>query len=127
MLDGRNLAQPRVSIVLPTLNEARNLEVLLPDLSEGYEVVLVDGGSTDGTIDVARDLIPDVKVLQQTRRGKGNALVCGMHAATGDIVVTLDAGGSRIRARSRRSSRHSSMEPTSPRAPATFRAAAAMT
>ena len=94
MLGGRNLAQPRVSIVLPTLNEARNLEVLLPDLSEGYEVVLVDGGSTDGTIDVARDLIPDVKVLQQTRRGKGNALVCGMHAATGDIVVTLDADGS---------------------------------
>ena len=94
MLGGRNLAQPRVSIVLPTLNEARNLEVLLPDLSEGYEVVLVDGGSTDDTIDVARDLIPDVKVLQQTRRGKGNALVCGMHAATGDIVVTLDADGS---------------------------------
>jgi glycosyltransferase involved in cell wall biosynthesis len=94
MLGGRNLAQPRVSIVLPTLNEARNLEVLLPDLSDGYEVVLVDGGSTDGTIDVARDLIPDVRVLQQTRRGKGNALVCGMHAATGDIVVTLDADGS---------------------------------
>jgi glycosyltransferase involved in cell wall biosynthesis len=94
MLGGRKLAQPRVSIVLPTLNEARNLEVLLPDLSEGYEVVLVDGGSTDDTIDVARDLIPDVRVLQQTRRGKGNALVCGMHAATGDIVVTLDADGS---------------------------------
>lgn len=94
MLDARNLAQPRVSIVLPTLNEARNLEVLLRDLSEGYEVVLVDGGSTDDTIEVARDLIPDVKVLQQTRRGKGNALVCGMHAATGDIVVTLDADGS---------------------------------
>jgi glycosyltransferase involved in cell wall biosynthesis len=94
MLGGRNLAQPRVSIVLPTLNEARNLEVLLPDLSEGYEVVLVDGGSADDTIEVARDLIPDVKVLQQTRRGKGNALVCGMHAATGDIVVTLDADGS---------------------------------
>jgi glycosyltransferase involved in cell wall biosynthesis len=94
MLGGRNLAQPRVSIVLPTLNEARNLEVLLPDLSEGYEVVLVDGGSTDDTIDVARDLVPDVRVLQQTRRGKGNALVCGMHAATGDIVVTLDADGS---------------------------------
>lgn len=91
---GRNLAQPRVSIVLPTLNEARNLEVLLPDLSEGYEVVLVDGGSTDDTIEVARDLVPDVRVLQQTRRGKGNALVCGMYAATGDIVVTLDADGS---------------------------------
>ena len=94
MHSGRNLAQPRVSIVLPTLNEARNLEVLLPDLSDGYEVVLVDGGSTDDTIDVARALVPDLTVLQQTRRGKGNALVCGMQAATGDIVVTLDADGS---------------------------------
>ncbi len=94
MLSGRNLASPRVSIVLPTLNEARNLEVLLPDLCEAYEVVLVDGGSSDDTIEVARRLIPDVTVLQQTRRGKGNALVCGMQAATGDIVVTLDADGS---------------------------------
>jgi glycosyltransferase involved in cell wall biosynthesis len=65
-----------------------------PDVEYGSGYVLVDGGSTDDTIEVARDLIPDVKVLQQTRRGKGNALVCGMHAATGDIVVTLDADGS---------------------------------
>jgi hypothetical protein len=94
MIYGRNLSQPRVSIVLPTLNEAPNLEILLPDLSEDYEVILVDGGSSDDTIDVARDLIPGVTVLQQNRRGKGNALVTGMHAATGDIVVTLDADGS---------------------------------
>jgi hypothetical protein len=94
MLHGRNLSRPRVSIVLPTLNEAANLEILLPDLSPDHEVILVDGGSTDGTVDVARDLIPGVTVLQQTRRGKGNALVTGMHAATGDIVVTLDADGS---------------------------------
>ncbi len=94
MLGGRNFAHPTVSVVLPTLNEARNLEVLLPDLSDCCEVVLVDGGSTDDTIQVARDLIPGVRVLQQTRRGKGNALVCGMQAASGDIVVTLDGDGS---------------------------------
>lgn len=47
-------SSPRVSIVIPTKDEAKNLEVLLPDLPDVYEVVLVDAGSTDGTVDVAR-------------------------------------------------------------------------
>lgn len=81
-------------MVLPTINEARNLKVLLPDLGNDYEVVLVDGGSTDDTIAVAQEFVRDLKVIRQTRNGKGNALVCGMHAATGDIIVTLDADGS---------------------------------
>ena len=88
-------ARPRVSVVIPTINEARNLEVLLPDLPEVYEVVLVDAGSTDDTVEVARRLVTTkLNVIQQTRTGKGNALVCGMHAATGDVIVTLDADGS---------------------------------
>ena len=87
-------SSPRVSIVIPTKDEASNLEVLLPDLPDVYEVVLVDAGSTDGTIDVARRHLTNLQVVQQTRTGKGNALVCGMHAATGDIIVTLDADGS---------------------------------
>ena len=71
----RNLKSPRVSVVIPTLNEAENLPVVMPRLPEGlFEVVIVDGGSTDGTIDVARQLRPDVRVVQQTGHGKGNAL-----------------------------------------------------
>jgi hypothetical protein len=54
----------------------------------------VDGHSTDGTVDVARGLRPDVKVVMQTRRGKGNALACGFAAATGEIIVMIDADGS---------------------------------
>jgi glycosyltransferase involved in cell wall biosynthesis len=59
-----------------------------------HEVIVVDGHSTDGTIEVAQALVPNVKIVRQTRKGKGNALVCGFAAVTGDIVVTLDADGS---------------------------------
>jgi len=82
---------PTVSVILPARNEAANLSLLLPQLPAGYEVVLVDGHSADETVAVARALRPDVVVVHQTRRGKGNALVCGFRAASGDIVVSLDA------------------------------------
>ncbi len=85
----------RVSVVVPTLNEAENLPHILPLLAEyGYEVIVVDGGSTDGTLDVARRLAPEAVLLQQSGKGKGNALMCGIEAATGDVLVTLDADGS---------------------------------
>lgn len=87
-------ASPTVSIVVPARNEARNLEVVLPELPPVHEVLLVDGNSVDGTIDVARRVLPDIKVVRQTRRGKGNALACGFLAASGDIIVMFDADGS---------------------------------
>jgi glycosyltransferase involved in cell wall biosynthesis len=87
--------QYRVSVVIPTLNEARNLEYVFAALPAGlHEVIVVDGWSVDGTPDVARRLRPDVRVISQTRIGKGNALACGFAAATGDIIVMIDADGS---------------------------------
>jgi glycosyltransferase involved in cell wall biosynthesis len=84
-----------VSVVIPALNEARNIAEVMPRLPSGIDqVILVDGGSTDGTVDVARRLRPDITIVQQTRRGKGNALACGFRAATGDILVMMDADGS---------------------------------
>jgi glycosyltransferase involved in cell wall biosynthesis len=58
------------------------------------EVILVDGGSSDDTQAVARRLLPDIRIVEQNRRGKGNALACGFAAATGDIIVMIDADGS---------------------------------
>jgi glycosyltransferase involved in cell wall biosynthesis len=83
-----------VSVVIPTFNEARNLPIVFGLLPDVYEVIVVDGHSVDGTVGVARRLRPDVKVLTQTRRGKGNALACGFLEASGDIIVMLDADGS---------------------------------
>ena len=88
-------APPRVSIVIPTLNEARNLPHVFAKLPVWiHEIVLVDGHSTDGTTEVARELFPDVRIVGQSGRGKGNALRCGFEACTGDIIVMLDADGS---------------------------------
>ena len=81
-------------MVIPTYNEAANLPHVFQALPQVDEVILVDGHSTDGTVDVARGLRPDVKVVMQTRRGKGNALACGFAAATGEIIVMIDADGS---------------------------------
>ena len=85
----------RVSVVIPTLNEAANISHVLQRLPDFVdEVVLVDGGSTDGTVEVARSVRPDICVVRQTGHGKGNAIACGFEACTGDLVVMLDADGS---------------------------------
>lgn len=86
---------PSVSLVIPALNEERNIaDVLRRIPSFVGEVILVDGHSTDRTIEVARELRPDIRVVAQTGRGKGNALACGFAVCTGDIIVMLDCDGS---------------------------------
>jgi len=85
----------RMSIIIPTLDEAENLPHLLPLIPSWVdEIVLVDGYSTDRTIEVARSLRPDVRIVLQEGRGKGAALRTGFAAATGDIVIMLDADSS---------------------------------
>jgi len=85
---------PSVSVVVPTLNEAENLPFVLPRIPRGYEVILVDGCSTDSTVVVAREVRPEVVVVEESRAGKGAALRAGFVAATGDVIVTIDADGS---------------------------------
>jgi glycosyltransferase involved in cell wall biosynthesis len=85
----------RVSVVIPALNEAQNLPHVLPFIpSDVEEVILVDGHSTDDTVDVARELLPSIRIMTQPGRGKGDALLAGFSAAKGDIIVMLDADGS---------------------------------
>jgi glycosyltransferase involved in cell wall biosynthesis len=55
------------------------------------EVILVDGNSTDRTLEVARAIRPDIRVVQESARGKGSALRTGFSVATGEIIVMLDA------------------------------------
>lgn len=87
--------RPRVTVIIPALNEALNLPHVAARMPGDIdEIVFVDGNSVDHTAEVARDLWPDAIHIQQTRRGKGNALACGFAVASGDIIVMIDADGS---------------------------------
>ena len=86
---------PRVSVVIPALNEEKNLPLVAARLPRDVdEIVFVDGRSVDNTAVVAKELWPNGVHIFQTRRGKGNALACGFAAASGDIIVMIDADGS---------------------------------
>jgi len=89
------LSAVRVSVVMPALNEADNLPHVFERMPiDVFEVILVDGNSTDGTVDVAKRLWPALRVVTQSGKGKGNALMCGFWEAKGDVIVMLDSDGS---------------------------------
>ncbi|MFC9972218.1 glycosyltransferase family 2 protein [Spirillospora sp. NPDC127200] len=85
---------PTVTAVIPTLNEAANLRWLMPRLSAVDEIVIVDGESTDGTVQTVLSVRPDAKIIVEPPTGKGSAMRTGMAAATSEMIIMLDADGS---------------------------------
>ncbi len=89
----------RVSIVVPTLNEVDGIKRTLDSICVerlrglGYdvEVIVVDGGSDDGTVDVAREW--GARVVFEPVRGYGRAYLTGFRVARGDVIVTGDGDG----------------------------------
>ncbi len=93
------LQLPHISVVIPALNEARNLRHVLPLIPWFvHEIILVNGYSTDDTVTLVEQLRPTIRppihIIMQKGKGKGDALRVGCAASTGDIIVTLDADGS---------------------------------
>ncbi len=97
----RNLArtQPTVSVIIPARNEAGNIEAAIhrtPQMGAGTEIIFVEGNSTDHTwqeIQRVQAAHPGrvIKIMQQSGKGKGDAVRKGFAAATGDILMILDA------------------------------------
>jgi hypothetical protein len=83
----------QISIIIPTLNEAESIAAVLaaiPVNSEA-EILVVDGGSTDGTVEIARSV--GAKVIDEPRDGYGQACATGLAAAQGEVIVFLDGDG----------------------------------
>jgi Glycosyl transferase family 2 len=91
----RRQRRTEVTVVVPAMNEERNIGQVLAALpADLHEVILVDGRSKDQTIAVAEASYPGIKIVNQRGRGKGDALRVGFAAVTGNAVVMLDADGS---------------------------------
>jgi rSAM/selenodomain-associated transferase 2 len=85
-------ARLRLSVVVPVLNEAGGiraaLEALAPLRASGHEVIVVDGGSSDGTAELAAGLCDRVVIAS---RGRASQMNAGARAATGDMLLFLHA------------------------------------
>src|SRR5690349_11449521 len=85
-----------LSVVIPCLNEAENIEEcvrrafqVLTEAEIDGEVIVADNGSTDGSAELAH--AAGAKVVHETRKGYGSAYLAGFGAASGDYIVMLDA------------------------------------
>ncbi|MEG3438200.1 TIGR04283 family arsenosugar biosynthesis glycosyltransferase [Pannus brasiliensis CCIBt3594] len=79
----------RISVIIPTLNEEKMIQTTLREIGEGVEIIVVDGGSTDNTVELAKQ--SGARVFIPEKKGRSNQMNCGAEMATGDIVLFLHA------------------------------------
>lgn len=86
------IKEPKISIVIPTLNEEKNIRRVFEDIKNSIykvdEIIVVDGYSKDKTVQIAKKY--GARVIYDDK-GKGSALIKGMNIAKGDIIITMDA------------------------------------
>lgn len=86
-----------LTVVIPVLNEVNTIESIITMVYDAEcaglnkEIIVVDNGSTDGTLDKLKSIKGRIVLLNEIRRGKGAALKTGFLAAKGDVVIIQDA------------------------------------
>ena len=82
------------SLIITTLNEIDGINKILPEIKKEWvdEIIIVDGGSTDGTVEKAREM--GFKVIKQKIRGYGGAILTGIEESTSDKIIIFGSDGS---------------------------------
>jgi len=103
-MEGERTEEPKISVLLPTFNERENLPIIVwllvkyfTDASLSFEIIVIDDGSPDGTLDVAKELqqiYGDDRIVLRPRAkklGLGTAYIHGIKHARGEYIVIMDA------------------------------------
>lgn len=83
---------PRLSVIVPVLNEATTVGPFVAhhiDMPGLHELIVVDGGSTDGTVDNLREFGSRIRIMNAERRGRAAQMNTGASAASGDVLMFL--------------------------------------
>ena len=85
----------KVSIIIPTFNGSKTIKAalngVLKQTYEDYEIIIVDDGSTDSTVDIVREFLPSVNIIHQRNQGTMAARQTGIGKATGKFIALLEA------------------------------------
>ncbi len=88
--------KPTTTLLLPTLDEIEAVRVIIPQIRREWvdEIIVVDGGSTDGTVEYLRSA--GLRVYSQMKKGYGEGLLEAIHIAKGDIIIEFNPDGNSI-------------------------------
>jgi len=92
----KNTSNPKVTLVVPTLNEIKGMRVIMPRVNREllHQIIIVDGGSTDGTIEYAREM--GYEIYLQKERGIRLGLIENYPNIKGDIIITFSPDGNSV-------------------------------